>query len=744
MFRFIWLLLIICSCSVYSADFMGASSCQSCHQEEYDEWLKSDHFKSLDKATPETVLGDFSGQQLSFHGMPFKPYRKGDEFWVDSIDKKGELKSYKVDYVFAYDPLQTYGIDIGDGHIQIHNVAWDNNPKEEGGQRWFHLQPTEKMSHDHPFFWQGAYQNMNSRCAECHTTEYQKNYNEETNSYNTTWTDINVACESCHGPGSEHVKLAEAEKLTTDNSGFALKMASGVSWHWEPGAIHASPKGKPTNDYINMCGACHSRRISNGPLQSDPSKDYHEQFRLVNLQDSLYFPDGQIKDEVFVIGSFTQSKMHAAGVTCNDCHNVHTGKVKTTENALCAQCHMPTEFDTPEHHGHERGTEGSQCITCHMPDRKYMVVDPRRDHSFKSPRPELTDKLGAPNVCQRCHEDKSNDWAASEIAKWPKGKSAGHPTWPFANAKGNALKAEAEKMLLKEIRDPELPATIKSSLYDVMAPYGSPGALAQAKSDLDHESVQVRRAALETFRGQPPEMIWQNVLPMLNDKSIQVRSSAFSLLVATYPQAPEEIKKRIEKGYPALLETIENSMDMPSSQVSIAQWELAKGNVDAAIKRYERSLRIDPYFIPAIVNLADIYRGRNEHEKEKQYWETALKIVPENASVQHGYGLMLVRQKQYAQALQHLKEAATVESAIPHYALVYAVALTHQGQMPKAIDALKQANKRWPRQYDVLTTLVNYLEQGGQTQALLNPLMQLIQIAPNSPQVQYWKQKYIK
>lgn len=748
--RLLLLILSFWLCSAWAApeaDYVGVGACVNCHEKEVEEWKKSDHARSLLPATKESVVGKFDGQITNFHGLHFKPYMKGDEYWVESVNKKGEIEHFQVLYTFAYWPLQQYVIDLGNGHLHTHNVAWDDHPKEQGGQRWFHLQPNEEITPDHPFFWQNVYQNINARCAECHTTNYEKNYRVEDNSYHTTWSEVNVSCEACHGPASKHVDLANAEKLTDNETGFALKAFEPMQWSYqldEQGKLNpnAVGTGEKSDQLIDMCAACHSRRTSVGPTQSDPTISYHDQFRVANLSEHLYYPDGQILDEVFVAGSFTQSKMHAAGVTCNNCHNVHTGKVRVEGNGLCAQCHMPSTFDTPEHHGHDMGTEGAECVTCHMPDSKYMVVDPRRDHSFKVPHPEFTEATGSPNVCQRCHEDKSNQWFIEQIDTWNSQTEINQ--WPIANAKGRARLPEAEGLLLKHIVDPELPAIIKATLYEQVAQFVSEEVLNQARADLADESPLVRRAAAELFRSAPQDLRWQALSPLLNDPSIQVRASVMSMLGDFYTIAPAHIKKVLDKAIKDYRYSMRETLDMPSSQTALALLELQMGNPDKAEQHYKQSLIIDPYYIPGMVNLADLYRSQGKPEKEEPLLSRALEIAPDSAAAQHGYGLYMLRQKKYKESLPYLYEGTRQVGAMPQYSLVYAVALDHEGETGKAIQSLQAATKKWPGQFQLLTTLVSYLEKENRIPEIMGPLRELNKIAPNATQVMMWRQKYLK
>ena len=185
-------------------------------------------------------------------------------------------------------------------------------------------------------------------------------------------------------------------------------------------------------------------------------------------------------------------------------------------------------------------------------------------------------------------------------------------------------------------------------------------------------------------------------------------------------------------------------MDMPSSQVALALLEIDLGHPERVEGYYKQALVIDPYYIPAIVNLADFYRSQGRSQEEEPLLAKALAIAPDSAAAQHGYGLYMLRERKYKESLNYLFEATRQTGAMPQYVLVYAVALEHQGQIDNAIKALQAATQKWPGQYQLLTTLVSYLEKQHRTAEIMAPLQQLLKLAPNASQVMMWRQKYMK
>ena len=174
---------------------------------------------------------------------------------------------------------------------------------------------------------------------------------------------------------------------------------------------------RATDKEIETCALCHSRRGSiHQPFRNgEPLLD--SELPAV-LTDGLFFADGQMHDEVYNWAPFLQSKMYHQGVTCSDCHNPHTLKLRASGNAVCTQCHQTQKYDALTHHHHQPGTPGAQCAACHMPKRTYMVIDERHDHSMRVPRPDLSLKLGTPNACSECHRESGPEWAAQWIESW--------------------------------------------------------------------------------------------------------------------------------------------------------------------------------------------------------------------------------------------------------------------------------------------------------------------------------------
>jgi tetratricopeptide (TPR) repeat protein len=718
--------------------YVGSAQCAQCHAEIYADWRQSDHHKAMQPASKATVLGDFNDVTVSFHGIDTRLFESDGTYQVATVGKDGEPGVYTVRYTFGHYPLQQYLIDIGKGHLQALNVAWDSRAAAQGGQRWYHLQTDEDIDPEHPFFWTRHFQNANSRCIECHSTNMRKNFDAASSSYATSWSEVGVGCESCHGPAGEHLSLASNKQLDTMHTGFDRKRTPPLAWAFRGNDAIASPSGSIGNTAIDTCGGCHSRRSSIG--DSSPQADYHDQYRLALLDQGLYFEDGQIDDEVFVTGSFLQSKMHRNGVTCSNCHNVHSGKLIAEGNAVCAQCHKPDRFDTASHHRHPPGSTGAQCVNCHMPERLYMSVDLRRDHSFTIPDPLLSTVSNAPNACTTCHQGKTDAWAFKTMTEW--GTTGRQNIWPLIN---QGLDRQDSLMFRDYVSNPpnlNLTPIRQATLLSKLAGFPSRLSVEAASSQLTNPDPLIRRAAVTALRPMQVEIRWQLLNPLIEDPVKVIRLEVASVLADVFVQLEGKDADRLGKLIEEYREALNYNADSPSGQLSIGNLEASLGFSILAENAYLRSLEIEAYYVPTLINLADLYRSTGRDHEARKLLQLALKVAPDSANTNYAYGLFLVRESKQNEALKYFATAIEQEDATPRHIYVYAVALDSLGQTDAAIKAIDAASKSWPNNLDLSFLQVSYMDKSGQTAGVQRYLTLLHSVASNSPQVKAWIAKY--
>jgi predicted CXXCH cytochrome family protein len=280
-------------------------------------------------------------------------------------------------------------------------------------------------------------------------------------------------------------------------------------------------------DEIETCALCHARRsaIAEPYVHGRPLLDSH---RPALLDEGLYSADGQIEGEVYEYGSFLQSRMYRRGVTCADCHEPHGLGLRAEGNALCARCHASTRFDAPSHHRH-RG--GARCVDCHMPQRTYMLVDPRRDHSLRVPRPDLTLKIGAPNACNACHADRTAGWAAEAAARWYGPARPAAPHYGVALYAGRAGAPGAGEALVALAADAETPGIVRATALSLLARYPDAARRVSPAASADPDPL-VRLAAVSALEALPPDERAAPASPRLRDNIRAVRSEAARVLAS--------------------------------------------------------------------------------------------------------------------------------------------------------------------------------------------------------------------
>jgi predicted CXXCH cytochrome family protein len=720
------------------AAYTGSAACTGCHAAEAALWKTSHHAMAMQPATPKTVLGDFNEKTFVQGGITTTFSRAGESFRVRTEGPDGKPQDYGVAYTFGVYPLQQYLIAFPGGRLQALGIAWDSRPKDQGGQRWFHLYPDHPPPPGDPVHWTGRDQTWNYQCAACHSTNLQKNYDLADNSYKTTWTDVDVSCEACHGPGSRHVAWAAQKPASGDGRmGLTnwLKPTDKGRWEMNPQTGIAQRTEKLVSTELDTCAACHARRsvIAQSPPPGGPFLD---SFLPALLEPGMYHADGQIDGEVFEYGSFLQSRMYRAGVTCSNCHEPHSAKLRAEGNGLCAQCHMPAKFDVPGHTHHEAGSTGAQCIACHMPAKTYMVVHERRDHSFRVPRPDLSASLDTPNACTQCHKDRSADWAAKSLAAWfPNGRQT-RPQYGTALQAGRTGGADAERQLDALILDADQPPIARASALPLLPRYASSASgPAIAASVVDADPL-VRAAAARALGPSVPVAIVTSTLPLLHDPVRAVRTEAARALSGVDPRSiPVEQHAALAAAEDELAAAELVNADRPETHLNLGLLDTRRAEPEAAEAEYNTALRLDPNFVPAMLNLADLDRMRGQDAQGELLLRKALAMEPNNADVTHGLGLVLVRQHNYAEALPLLGKAAELAPDNARYGYVYAIALNSTGSPQQARGLLERLHQQHPADPDVLVALVTTARSAGDLPAALMHARELARLYPGNPQI---------
>jgi predicted CXXCH cytochrome family protein len=682
--------------------------CLGCHEDEGWQWQESHHEGAMALPTEEAVRGDFRNREFTLKGVTTRFFKRGGKFFVNTEGTDGKPADFEIRYTFGVDPLQQYLIEIPGGRLQPLSIAWDGP-----GRKWFHLLPNEKTPPGDVLHWTGRYQTANTMCLVCHTTRFEKRYDDATDAFSSRWAEPNVSCQSCHGPGEQHVEWERSQRgaLTPE----ALSPA-------QPHGLSVDIKGADARRRTELCAPCHSRRseLVSSPAPGEPMLD---NFLPTLLVRGLYHPDGQQLDEVYVDGSFRQSLMFQKGVTCTHCHNPHTGRLKVAGNAVCVQCHrtdpnpsFPSaagNFDSPRHHFHKEGSKGALCVNCHMPSTAYMRIQRRPDHSIRVPRPDVSVKIGTPDACTNCHAGKKAPWAAEAVVKWygPVRKQGTHYGEAFAAAR--AGQRAGNEALAQLVGNRQTPAIVRASaLLELRSDPATGAALRiQATRDADPE---IRVAAADSVDGLPDPQRIQALSALLKDPVRAVRiTAARNLSSLPIDQSDSIVRPALESALGEYMAAQNVALDMPGAQFNLAVVYENTGQRELAERHYLGALKIDPDFTPARANLAQLYSAMSRNRDAERVLSEGLVRRPQLGELHYSLGLLLAEEKRMQEASEALAKAATLLPGMARVQYNYGLALQQLGQLGPAETALLTAQRLEPEDPEIPYALAIFYAQSG-------------------------------
>jgi tetratricopeptide (TPR) repeat protein len=709
--------------------YVTSAACAPCHPVQQEQWTGSHHDLAMQPATAETVLGDFDDARFAQFPVVTRFFRRAGGFFVNTEGPDGELADFEVTYTFGVYPLQQYLIEFPGDRLQSLTIAWDTRE-----QRWFSLYPDERIPPGDPLHWTGRSQRWNIMCADCHSTDLRKSYDVASDRYEMSWSEIDVGCEACHGPGSEHVAMAEVAEA----AGTPLSRESGHAGL----VVRYTPEDSRYE--VETCAPCHSRRhrVSGGSRFDPPFLDH---FMPELLRPGLYHADGQVDGEVYVYGSFIQSKMYHRGVRCGECHEPHGLTLRAVGNALCGRCHGTTPdprfptlvakaYDSIEHHFHPPGVPGTQCVDCHMPAKIFMGVDSRHDHSLRVPRPDLTLAIGTPNACDDCHADRGSEWSLAAVEKWygPERRQGFHYGVVFAAARAGYR--EAAPGLAALAVDPEMPAIVKATALELLARYDpTPEAFSAFANATYDDDALVRAAALAALDRLPAEQRPPIAAPHLDDPVRAVRVEAARVLTGVPRErlAPAQ-RRAFDTALAESREAQQAMSDTAAAHFNLAVLDANLGALERAEAGYRTAIEMEPDFLPARFNLATFYNGIGRNADAEQVLRGALQRFPDEGELHYSLGLLLSEEQRLAEAVDELARAADLLPGRARVNYNFALALQHLGRRAEAEAALLAAHEIDPGDPGIVHAVaIFYVQQGAWARA--RPYAeQLIALAPGA------------
>jgi len=723
------------SLSKESAAFVGNNSCSECHTDAYNNWKNSDHDNAMAIASDSTVLGDFNDVKVNFRGVESRFYKKEEKFFVYTEGPEGKMGDFEVAYTFGVRPLQQYLIPFEKGRLQCLPIAWDTQQK-----KWFHLADSIYIgmsipSHDW-LYWTNNGQNWNAMCAECHSTNLEKNYDLNTQVYTTSWSEINVSCEACHGPASKHLiwsELKDEEKEKWDFSGFEHK------------SIDLN-----TEEMLNQCSYCHARRSSLSDLSSN-GEHYLNQFlpNLVN-EESYYF-DGQILEEDYVFTSFTQSRMHTRNIKCSDCHEPHSLKTKQEGNLLCLQCHNFKIYDNESHHFHQKTGkgqsefmtengfydqgDGTQCVDCHMTGKVYMGVDFRRDHNFRIPRPDVSMRVGSPDACTGCHKEMKQVEAVGILEKWYPGsfakKQYGDLFHDIAYGDENAM-----YKILPYLNDTSKSSMVKASAIEYISRLYSIDGMEEIEAFLTNEDPLLRFAATQFYRNSDASINSNQMLKALNDPLRAIRTVAVINLLSMNYQASDSLSQiKFEKAQKEYLNYLERSADFAVSRHNLGIYYANKGETSIAIRHLKEAIKIDDRYYPAMLELAILYSRSGQADVAEKWLLYTLANDPDNLRAVSYMALLKAENKEFDQSISYFERAIEIDPFNPRFYYNLSFIYQEKNDFEKTEKNLLKAIELDPYNKDYLYGLAYFYKTHNNNEKALIIASKLIKLYPNDTDI---------
>lgn len=609
---------------------IGPQACAECHAEEVADWERSHHAKANRPVSIEKDRAAFHPpREIEESGVTYRLEESEGRFRLTVIDASGGRTRYDLVGVIGETPIRQYLAAFPGNRLQTISASYDVIE-----DRWVDVFAEQDRVPGEWGHWTGQGMNWNANCAYCHMTEYNKNLDLAEDSYASRWVQQGIACAECHTGLEEHVVAARSGDYTR----------------------------KPALDAHQIdqnCATCHSRRDQLTAETFLPGDAYHDHFSLsLPDQPGLYFPDGQIRDEVFVHASFEMSRMAHAGVSCMDCHNPHSLEhtLPVENNMLCMRCHEGGHMEAPiieptEHSFHPAGSTGNQCVQCHMPKTTYMQVDPRADHGFHSPDPLMTKQLGIPNACSNCHQEESLDWAVDHAEAWYGSALAESRQRQRALAIAAAYNFETEAVpaLLKLLESEAIPAW-RATYAGLLANY------------LPNTSVEA------------------GLRPYLEDPNAIVRERVVAALSRTAPEGD------------FLMDAFADS----SRSVRIAAARSAANNsravTDPQVEREWRAyLRFNADRPQSLFLLADSAATAGRATDAQTYVEKAIQLDQKNARVYHQAAILLSKAGLVAEARKQLFAGWELASDDPVFPYSLGLLAAESGELNTAIGYLEEA-----------------------------------------------------
>lgn len=681
--------------------FTGSGECRECHQTFYEKWAPSHHGLAMQPYSAALAKEKLTAAQAEVVIGPYRyqPEIQGETGALLEIGPQGERR-YPMLHVMGGKNVYYFLTLLEKGRLQVLPVAYDVHRRE-----WFDTTASAvrhfRDDPDQALHWLERPLTFNTSCHGCHVSQLSSNYDPVKDTYQTTWAEPGINCETCHGPGGEHVRLFRA--LPKGQTAPELKILSTKMF--SAAQINA------------LCAPCHAKM---SPLSSSfkPGDRYFDHFDLTCLEDRDFYPDGRDLGENYTYTHWLMSPCAKAGeLDCAHCHT-SSGRYRFTgadANQACMPCHKNHVENAAQHSRHAAQTPGSQCVSCHMPKTEFARMW-RSDHSMRPPTPATTLAFQSPNACNLCHTNQTAAWADQWVRQWrPRDYQA--PILHQANLIETARRGQWARLpkildyLGQTNREEVVAASLIRLLSDCESPDKTP-ALLQALKD---SSPLVRASAASTLGSHLTPAMVEPLLEATRDEYRLVRvRAAVALAAAPAEMIPPAARAAFDRAKAEFEDAMRSRPDDPTTLYNLGNFYLAQGDAARAVNQFETSARLQPDHLAALVNGSLAYAQLADNERAESFLRRAHRLAPTNAAVNLNLGLLLGELNRMEEAVSFLRQALKADPRSVTAAYNLGILLAKE-QPAEALDLFRQALRWQPDQPRNAYTLAFFLLQNHQT-----------------------------
>jgi len=634
---------------------------------------------------------------------------------VIEVGPDGE-KRFPILHVLGGKNVFYFLTSLDRGRLQVLPLAYDVRTNE-----WFHTQASAVRHFAHPtrdlLAWRDPAYTFNTSCFSCHVSQLSKNYDAATDTYYTVWAEPGINCETCHGPGAEHVRAAR--QLPPGKTMDDLRIIRTRTFTPE--------------QHTATCAPCHAKMI---PLTSTftPGDRYFDHFDLITLEDPDFYPDGRDLGENYTFTLWRMSPCTQSGqLSCIHCHT-SSGRYRFRDqnpNSACLPCHEDHVKNPTSHTHHKAESKGSRCIACHMPTTEFARMR-RTDHSMRPPMPAATMAFKSPNACNLCHRNRDAAWANRYVRKW-RTRDYQAPSLHRGRLLVAARTGEWSRLpeMLEQIRGQDRDEVYATSFIRLLISCPDERKWPVLRQALKDSSPLVRSAAAAALRGQFTPETRDALLAATEDEYRLVRIRAAAALAA-YPREllSEKDLQRLEAASAELEASFLARPDDWVSQYNLGNYYADRKEFERALKAYERASRLRPDALLPLVNASTIYARLGEPESARQALAQALAIDPNNAAANFNMGLLESDSGNTQEAERYFRAALKANPSSAEAAYNLGVLLSND-RPREALELLRKAYTLRPNDDTYAYTFAYYLNENGRATEAIRVLQILISRHPS-------------